>query len=106
MAIYDLYGFPIDDLAKAKSLAESSLGIEFEVRESDFQGGTYLQWGKSSEEHLMLKRNIDPFDDEAAELDFAEYKILLYANDTPHSDDFRKKLDGKGFVLLRHEDLN
>ncbi|MPS29594.1 MAG: hypothetical protein E2576_01070 [Alcaligenaceae bacterium] len=107
MAIYDLYGFMPDDIDGAKDVLESALGMQLDARDSYYQGGGYFQWGKTSDEHFLLKRNVDPIDGEPAEPSFPKYKVLFYANDTSRSESLQKMIDeaAKGFVLLRHEDL-
>jgi hypothetical protein len=108
MAIYDLYGFLSDDIDGAKNLLETSLGIHFEVRESDYQGGKYLRWGNTSDEHFVLKRNADPFDGEPSEMSFPAHRILFYVNDTSRSANLQRQINQrvKNLVLLRHEDLD
>lgn len=103
MAIYDLYGFLSDDMDGIKKLLEDSLGIQFETRDGDYQGGGYFQWGKMSGEHFVLKWNIDPFDGEPAEMDFPAYQIIFYVNDAALSGGLQARV--KGIILLRHEDL-
>lgn len=107
MAIYDLYGFMSDDIEGVRSILESSLGIQFDIRESDYQGGKYFQWGKTNDEHFVLKRNIDPIDGEPAEISFPVHHILFYVNDTARSADLQERMNqgAKDFALLRHEDL-
>jgi hypothetical protein len=107
MAVYDLYGFLSEDIDRARSMLESSLGIRFAVRESNYQGGEYLQWGKTNDEHFVLKRNVDYIDGDPAEMSFPVHKILFYVNDTPRSADLKERLNrgAKDFVLLRHEDM-
>ncbi|MDB5824325.1 MAG: hypothetical protein JWR21_3029 [Herminiimonas sp.] len=107
MAIYDLYGFMSDDMEVAKSLLEASLDIEFEVRDSDYQGGKYYKCGRTGVENFVLKRNVDPFDGEPAEMPFPDHKISFYVNDTLRSADLQNRISqkAKGFVLLRHEDF-
>lgn len=107
MAVYDLYGCMSDDIDGARSLLETSLGIQFESRDSDYQGGDYLQWGKTSHEHFVLKRNVDPIDGEPAEISFPMHQILFYVNDTSRSEELQKKInqEAKSFALLRHEDI-
>lgn len=105
MAIYDLYGCVRADLEEAKNILESALDIKFEIRNSDYQGGDYLRSGKTTDEHFVLKRNLDSFDDGPAEILFAEYPILFYVNGTSRSLDLQQKLVQKEkiFVLLKHE---
>jgi len=107
LAIYDLYGFLSVDIEGAKNLLEISLGIQFEVRNSDYQGGEYYKWGKTGDENFVLKRNVDPIDGEPAEMSFPAHQILFYVNDTSRSADLQERIhqEAKSFVLLRHEDL-
>ncbi len=107
MAIYDLYGFSSDDLKETKNLLEAALGIHFDARDSTYEGGDYFHHEERDGEDFMLKRNVDPFDDEPAELFFPTYPILLYVNHTLRSENLQQKLaqvEGN-LVLLRHEDL-
>jgi hypothetical protein len=54
-----------------------------------------------------LKRNVDPIDDEPAEMSFPVHQILFYVNDTACSADLQERMNqgAKDFALLRHEDL-
>lgn len=107
MAIYDLYGFSSADLKEAKNILEAALSIHFDARDSAYEGGDYFHHGERDGEDFVLKRNVDPFDDEPAELSFPTYPILLYVNDTLRSEELQQKLaqvEGN-LVLLRHEDL-
>ncbi len=108
MAIYDLYGSILDDIHKAKDILETVFGIKFENRFSEYKGGEYYQWGQTSGEHFILKRNVDPIDGEPAEILFPNYKILLYLNDTPCSKELQEKIQKNTniFTALRHEDLD
>ena len=107
MAIYDLYGCLTARLEEAKNVLETTLDIKFESRESAYQGGEYFRSGKTTDEHFVLKRNLDLFDNEAAEVSFVEYPILFYVNGTSRSLELQQKLveKGKSIVLLRHEVL-
>ena len=107
MAIYDLYGFLSDDIDGARRFLEASLGIKFEIRDSDYQGGEYYKWGKTGDENFVLKRNVDIIDGEPAEMSFPVHQILFYVNDTARSADLQEKMNqgAKDFALLRHEDL-
>lgn len=107
MAIYDLYGFLSTDIDEAKNFLESALNITFEAHDSSYQGGDYFRSGDVTDEHFVLKRNIDPYDNEPAEMTCSEYPILFYVNDTFRSVDLRGRIDqkiGKVF-LLRHENI-
>ena len=107
MAIYDLYGFPSADIVEAKCLLEQALDIKFEAHDSDYQGGEYFRNGKTTDENFVLKRNIDPYDSEPAELSFPKHPILFYINDISRSLDLQGQIVQKAdnFVLLRHENL-
>jgi hypothetical protein len=107
MAIYDLYGFLSADIDEAKSVLEAALEVQFVAHDSYYQGGDYFRWGKTTGEHLVLKRNVEYFDDEPAEMSFPEYPILFYVNDTSRAAELQGRMAHKAesFVLLRHEDL-
>jgi hypothetical protein len=107
MAAYDLYGLRLDDISQARDLLENCLGLQFQSRESDYQGGIYFKCGKNSGEHFVLKNNIDLVDGEVAEIEFPSHRILFYINDTARSSDLQKILNQKTFCLdlLRHEEL-
>jgi hypothetical protein len=107
MPIYDLYGFISTDINEAKNFLESALNIKFEVHDSSFQGGEYFCSGKYTNEHFVLKQNIDPYDNEPTEMSYPEYPILFYVNDTTRSVDLRGRIDQNAgnVILLRHENL-
>jgi len=69
--------------------------------------GNYFQRGKTSDEHFVLKRSVDPIDGEPAEMSFPGYQILFYVNDTSCSSDLQERInqEAKISVLLRHKDL-
>lgn len=108
MAVYDLYGSASDDILGAKELLEESLGVKFDSRDSEYKGGEYFQWGRTSGEHFVLKRNLDPIDGGPAEMSFSAHKILLYLNDISRAEELQEKIlqGAKDFVVLRHEDLD
>ena len=108
MAIYDLYGCTSDDICGARELLEAVLSVKFDIRESEYKGGEYFQWGQTNGEHFVLKRNVDPVDGEPAEMSFPAYKTLFYLNDTLHSKELQEKFQQEAniFVRLRHEDLD
>ena len=105
MTVYDLYGSLSVEIDAMKSRLEIALGIKFEARESGHQG-EYFQSGSISGEHLVLKLNTDMLDSEPAELNFPEYAVLLYLNDTPRAAELQEVVERIGdLVLLRHENL-
>lgn len=102
--VYDVYGAEKSCLLSAKSDLERALEETFEERHSSYQGGIYYMWGRSDSENFVLKLNIDPFDGDPVEQNYASYKILLYVNATNRSTDIEKVISqGGGFELLRHE---
>ncbi|WP_053199657.1 hypothetical protein [Herbaspirillum hiltneri] len=105
--MYDLYGILSVDLEEAKASLEAAFDIDFQARESAYQGGEYFIFGKRTEENFVLKRNVDPIDKEPVEMKFPEYPILLYVNDTPRSLDLQKRINQKAskFILLRSQNL-
>ncbi|WP_338638617.1 hypothetical protein [Burkholderia pyrrocinia] len=107
MATYDLYGFSSADLDKAKNILEAVFDIRFEVHGSSYHGDCYFKFGEVTGEHFVLKRNVDPFDDEPAEVAYPEHAVLFYVNDTSRSADLQEIVTQKvdGFILLRHEEL-
>lgn len=107
MTTYDLYGFSSDDISEARNILENTLGILFEEHDSAYQGGDYFRCGTTAGENFILKRNVDPFDNDPAETNFPGFSILFYVNDTSRSVDLRETMvqKAKGFSLLRHEDI-
>lgn len=107
MSYYDLYGIGAASLDDAKIMLEKLLAFTFEERDSTCHGGTYYAFGDEAGEHFMLKENRDPFEDEPAEDNFPDSKLLLYVNETTRSVGIRNALAKGGDVikLLRHEEL-
>lgn len=107
MRIYDLYGFSSADIDEAKVLLESVLGIKFDARNGDYQGGDYFQCGRVGNENFILKRNIDPYDGEPAELKFPDQQILLYINNTPRSVELQTLIKQRvgSLTLLSHDEI-
>lgn len=107
MTAYDLYGALCEDIKKARMILEHCLAIKFEARDSDYHGGEYFQWGKTSDEHFVLKKNIDSIDNEPAEMSFPLHQILFYVNDTARAEKLQNCINKSTtfFTLLRHEEL-
>ena len=104
--IYDLYGFSNSELGAVRILVERILEIKFEAHESSYHGGMYYRMGKTGEENFMLKKNYDPYEEEWAEEDFADIKVLLYVNRTHRAEQFERALTKYlGGKLLRREEL-
>lgn len=106
MKSYDLYGIKKLNLQTARSIIERALGISFQTHESSWRGGEYFRCGAKGEESFVLQLNMCD-DDEPAEIDFPQYLILLYIEDTIRSDEIQALITNQGeeFELTRHEEL-
>ena len=106
MPTYTLYGSQLS-LAEAKEILQELLALQFEERESTYHGGEYFRAGNKAGEHFQLKENVDPFDDDPAEMNFPEFPSLLYISATLRSDELREIMEHSrgSFSLLRVEDL-
>jgi hypothetical protein len=101
MKTFDLYGFNTDDLEAARLAVEQALGIKLVAHESLYFGD-YYRLGRSLEEQFILRRNIDPFDSEPAELKFPQARILLYVDGTERPEEIETLLANvPDIVLLR-----
>ncbi|GKX60312.1 hypothetical protein SOASR031_26270 [Leminorella grimontii] len=106
MTNYDLYGFSGNCLSEARDLLCSLLNINFHERDGTYQGGIYFLSGDRRHEHFMLKENVDPFDDSPEEVEFSDYRYLLYVNNTSRPLELRANiLSSDKFILLRRESL-
>jgi len=76
----NLYGCQDRYLLQVKGELEQCLGILLEERESDYHGGLYYSHKFESGGRLMLKQNIDLYDDEPAEQKFPDFPALLYVS--------------------------
>ena len=104
---YDLYGSLSTDIDKAKEVLENTLSFKFCEHNSSYHG-VYFEWSEERyEESFVLKRNVDPIDDEPVETSFAEYPIIFYVNNTLRSKELQIKmaLKAKEFILVRREEL-
>ncbi len=98
----DLYSIHTASLSDARAQVEASLGLTLKEHESLYHGGVYYRLGDMGEEHFLVERNLDPLDDEAAELDFAQHSFLLRVNETPRAAQVQTLLQTHGgFTLLR-----
>ncbi len=106
MTTYVLYGSKLSP-TEAKSILEGMLTLQFEARESDYQGGEYFFAGNKAGENFELKKNVDPFDGDPVEMKFPEFPTLLYINATSRSTVLKKIIahSGGGFALLRDEEF-
>ena len=101
----DLYGFAERSLDDATRLVAAALGVAFEVRHSLYLGGDY-DLHREGKETLRIQSNIDPIDDEPAELDWPDHRALLYVEGTARAEDIRGALAALDDppVHLRQED--
>lgn len=106
MKTYDLYGFRHEDLEAARRAVEQALGIRLIAHESSYIGD-YYKLDTMGEESLELRRNIDPLDNEPAELEFPDIGVLLYIHGTERAKELEQMLTTKipGLCLLRRREL-
>ncbi|HDS1530896.1 TPA: hypothetical protein QEK88_000719 [Stenotrophomonas maltophilia] len=103
---YDLYGAKGHDLYPAMRIAEATLGVIFEEKDSSYQGGVYYKFKGDGSENIVIKMNVDPFDGGVAEMEFPEHSVLLYVNSTKRSSELEGAIGRCGvFELLRREVL-
>lgn len=100
----DLYGSSLPDIEAAKSVLEPLLDCIFEARDSEHYAGLYYLATIGDREGIRIRHNLDPYDDEPAELDFPQYAVVVDVYDTDRPAYFQEKLESnKGvFTLLRH----
>ena len=104
MPSFLLYGIRKSSLSEAKVSAESMLGFFFAERDSFYQAGIYYDFGAGGEEQFVLKKNIDPFDGDPVEQDFASFPILFYINSTDRPSELIALMTNtENFELLRQE---
>src|SRR5579875_775692 len=107
MPTYDLYGFPFSDLEAVRQQVEAALAIRFEPHENSFIGEYYLYGKRYEKGNILLKMNYDPEDDDILYSEFADFPVLLEANDPDKPDGLRQELEAKlqGCKLLRRKQL-
>jgi hypothetical protein len=107
MKTFDLYGFRKDNLEDARIAFQQALGVTMVPRDSLYLGGSYYRYASSGQENFMIRRNLDPFDGEPAELDFPDMPVLLYVNETERSRELEQILTTNipSLVLLRRREI-
>lgn len=104
MKTYDLYGTELS-IYEVAEILELSLNLKLQERESSYLG-VYLTTDYLAIEQFKIRKNWDPIDREAAELQYAQYTTLLYLSGTDRSIIVKESLDtyaqGK-FILLKSE---
>ncbi|GAA5005718.1 hypothetical protein [Actinopolymorpha pittospori] len=96
-----LYG-SVSDLGTVAGELERTLGVTFELHDSDWRGGDYLRtagWWTPDSETFLVQRNQDL--DEPAEAEHAEYPTLLYVESTVRGSELEAVLKSTSLVLLR-----
>ena len=101
--VYDLYGILYDDINFAKTTIENILRITMQAHDSLYLG-EYFLFDDVGEEHFILQKNYNEFEDEWNEKTFSQYPLLLYVNETPRSEDLVKLLSkDEKIVFLTHQ---
>lgn len=103
--VYDLYGVVCGDLAEARSQVEAALGVSLAAHESSYRCGDYYRYNDAGQEHFILQRNYDSFDDEWTVPEREDMPVLLYVNETSRADELRQRLERVGGVLLQRQEL-
>ncbi|WP_072322997.1 hypothetical protein [Luteibacter sp. UNCMF366Tsu5.1] len=67
-------------LPESREEVERCFGVSLDERESDYHGGLYYLHRAGNGGRLMLKANVDLYDDEPAERAFPEWAVLLYVD--------------------------
>jgi hypothetical protein len=97
---FDVYGFRGMTLDEAREHVRRALGVELELRESDWWGGVYYCRRRGTARELMLYANVVG---EWSGPGHREFRVILQVNDVPGMDDIRQRLTAGGPdpVLLR-----
>ena len=92
----DVYGFKSQNIKKISRKLEKILGISFVLHDSLFHGGDYYLYrsGDFEEVELILQDNRE-LEDDLAEPDFPEYKVIFYV----HFRDTTRLLDTRNQIL-------
>jgi len=107
MAVYDTFGFALDDLEQVRSALENCLGIRFVPHESSFIGDYYLYENPENGESLSLQRNEDPEEGGPLYCEFSEFPTVLHVSETDRSDELAALLQRavEGCKLAKHEEI-
>lgn len=90
---YTLYGVKAQSIHEAAKLAERVLGVKFELRNGLHMGGDYYKyWDQGLTQSMTLKENITDDPDEIHEVDFPQYRFLLYVAHVPSDAPFNVAL--------------
>jgi hypothetical protein len=101
---FELFGSPTTDIAQVRAAVEGLLGCALEEHESAYVEGEYYRADLPDGESVVVKRNLDPFDQEPLEENFPEYPVLVYVDNTMRPSEIRSTMERQGdFVSLRQE---
>jgi hypothetical protein len=97
-----LYGFSEADLDKVKGLVEQVTGRKLRPHHSLYRGGDYYRLEEGGVE-LVLMANYDCLDEDLAEMEYPESKVLAYLSDGELANEIALQLSGRdlGARLLR-----
>lgn len=101
----DLYGSPFADLQATRDALETILDCVFKARDSEHYAGLYYLASIGDQEEIRIRQNLDPYDEEPAELDFPQYRIIIDVYGTSRPAYFEDKLEAADtpFKLLRRK---
>jgi len=106
--IYDIYGFKTDSFTDVTPAVERAIGLNFEMRESCYRGGTYYKYGKDPrKENFSIQKNYNPAEEEWEEENYQEMKILLFVNNTERANKLKLKLmtEIPGITLIKRKEV-
>lgn len=93
MTVSALFGVKASTLEGARALAERTLGVVLEERESSDRGGVYLKFRGQALQAVFLQENIEVPENEPAEVDFPQYQYLLYVSGISEDSEFLLALE-------------
>jgi hypothetical protein len=97
-----VFGFRGDALAELRATVELVLGVRMAQRDGDSSGGVHYRYESSNGECLTLQKNFIPAEQDFAETSFAEFRALLYVEDTERADELVAVLEPFARLLRRY----
>lgn len=101
MATYDKYGSHID-IESTKVKIEKCLGIKLEDRDSSYWGAYYISKNNTGES-IKIIENMDPIDREPLDIEFSNYPVIIYVDETDRSDEIQELFNHIGLKMLSHK---
>jgi hypothetical protein len=98
MAKYDLYGCRNGDIDSLAKQVMRILDVVLEPRNSSFLGD-YYRFRNGNGESFVLQENYNPEMDDWMELEFTEFSILFYVNDSQRSETIAQHIEKQGLCL-------